>query len=80
MSHNTPYTPIDCSMYDVLEALATLRRPAEIVYRDDDDAMVTTRDVIADVYSRENAEYVRLAIVRLDRLVTVDGEPVRPAC
>lgn len=78
------YIPISCSMHDKLLAHATKRQPCELVV-EGDDAEKEPRLVaglIVDVFSRDGAEYLRLRdgdLIRLDKLVTVDGEEVLPA-
>lgn len=71
------YIPISCSLHDELLSLATLRRRARIVFRDAGrEEMVESR--IEDVFSRSGAEYLRTdggALIRLDDLISVDGEP-----
>ncbi len=72
-----PYIPINCEFHDVLEALATTRKPAAIVFLDEAGAQRQITAVIADVHARDGAEFVVLATgesLRLDRLVNVDGE------
>ncbi|GAB5519005.1 MAG: hypothetical protein RhofKO_12560 [Rhodothermales bacterium] len=71
----TPYTPIDCGFYDVLEANAVRRRTIEIVYINGDGEQHIT-DRIVDLQAREHGEFMILASgqeVRLDALVTVGG-------
>lgn len=75
------YRPIDCGVHDELLARATLGRPAEIVYIDEDSVQRTVRDRIVDVFARERAEYMKLASgleIRLDKMVMLDGQPVPP--
>lgn len=77
------YVPIDCSIYDRLEALATLRRRSVIAHRTREGGIVRVEARIVDVYTRDGAEWIALddgAVLRLDALVEVDGEAVRPAC
>lgn len=72
----TDYVPIDCSLHDRLEAVATLRRAAVIVYEDDAGAAAETRARIDDVFARAGAEYLRTEgglELRLDRVLSVDG-------
>jgi Rho-binding antiterminator len=69
-----PYHPISCEFHDVLETLATVRRPAQIRFRADDGDVHQRRAVITDVYSRDGAEYLVLdsgETLRLDRLIAV---------
>lgn len=79
-----PYVPINCSFYDELESLATLKREATIVYRPDGQAAeVTIQDTPVTFYIEEKAEYMKLAsgmAIRLDWLVSVDGKPLPKAC
>jgi Rho-binding antiterminator len=70
------YRPISCEFHDVLESLATTRKPAQVEYRDADGALRRSKAVLNDVCGREGVEYVALSsgeTVRLDRLVAVDG-------
>ena len=73
----TPYTPIDCGFYDILEANAVRRRTIEIVYVTGNGEQRIT-DRIVDLQAREHGEFMLLASgqeIRLDALVTVDGTP-----
>ncbi|MEM5429864.1 hypothetical protein [Cupriavidus oxalaticus] len=78
MNHaSTPYSPISCEFHDLLEAVATMRRPAVIRYRDDDGAARQVTATITDIFSRERAEFVSLSsgeALRLDQLVEVNGD------
>jgi Rho-binding antiterminator len=74
------YRPIDCSLHDRLEELATLRRECIITYRGADGERRETSDRIVDVFARGDEEFVKLdrgVEVRLDRLEDVDGVPYR---
>lgn len=69
-----PYEPIDCAFHDELVSWATLQRPVEIVYKNQTGDQVTTQSRIADVFTKDGAEYVRLQngeIIRLDMLTQV---------
>jgi Rho-binding antiterminator len=73
---STDYQPIDCSLHDRLEALATLRQECDVVYRDVDGERRETRERIVDVFARAGEELVRLESgteIRLDRLEAVEG-------
>ncbi|HEX6924680.1 MAG TPA: DUF6665 family protein [Longimicrobiaceae bacterium] len=77
-----PYTPISCQVHDRLLALATLHRECTLELESFGGTVETVRGVIEDVYSYQRAEYLRLdngRTVRLDALLSVDGEPVPPA-
>jgi Rho-binding antiterminator len=70
------YLPISCSFHDVLEALATTRKPVRIDFVDGNGRSQRRSAVITDVFSKEGAEYVSIATgetLRLDQLVEVDG-------
>lgn len=71
---NDAYKPIDCGFHDQLLAWATIRRPVTISHRNAAGQEVVVRGVIADVFSRGGAEYLRLAegpTIRLDHLIRV---------
>ena len=79
---DTEYTPISCAAHDELLALATKRQRCELVVRGADGGTARLEGVIQDVYTSEGAEYLRLndgSVVRLDRLVSVDGRSVPAA-
>jgi Rho-binding antiterminator len=70
------YQPISCEFHDVLEALATTRKVADVEYRDADGALRKCSAVIRDVYGRGGAEYLALSTgetLRLDEIVAVNG-------
>lgn len=78
-----PYLPIDCSLHDRLEALATLRRPCRIRYSGADGGPHEVVDRIADVFAADGEEFLRTAggvTVRLDRVVGVDGVAFGTGC
>ncbi len=70
------YQPIACSFHDRLEAAAVTRSECELVYRASDGARTTEVVRIADVFSRDGAEYITTATgeqIRLDRIISLDG-------
>lgn len=74
------YRSIACGLYDHLEIAAMRGRPLPVVYRDEVGQRVEREAVVADVFSRDGAEWLRLEgasgeTVRLDRLIRV-GETV----
>ncbi|MDR0181897.1 hypothetical protein [Lysobacter arvi] len=72
-----PYVPIDCEFHDVLEATAVRRRVAVIHHLDDDGRTRVLEGRIADLYAAGAVEYMRLDdgnVIRLDRIVSIDGE------
>lgn len=75
------YRPISCDFHDELEARATTGQNCQIVYAEEDGGEVTVNDRIADLYTREHEEFVRLAggkEIRLDRIRRVDGNSLSP--
>lgn len=73
--NTTGYQPISCEFHDVLEANATLRKPVEIRYRDDEGGVQERLAIVKDVFARDGSEFVVLSTgetVRLDRLIGVD--------
>lgn len=73
------YIPVSCDFHDQLEALATLRQPCQIVYRNVADELVQVDGLIVDVYAANRADFIKLqdgTEIRLDRIVSVDGKLV----
>jgi Rho-binding antiterminator len=71
------YRPVDCDVHDKLESLATLKQPAEIIYDDRSGSRKTACDLIVDVYTEGDAEWLRLEsgqVIRLDQVRSVDGK------
>ena len=70
------YHPIDCNYYDRLEALATTQAVADIAYELPDGKVVVVSARIADVYSRNGEEFIRLdndIEIRLDYIDAING-------
>ena len=76
---STPYIPIDCGFYDILEAQAVLGHSCSVVYLDDAGEARHLDTRVLDVYARGSEEFVILEAypgqtpLRLDRLVRVAG-------
>ena len=73
------YIPINCSYYDELEAIATLRKTVCIQYKDEAGAELQVEAKITNLYSKDKEEFMVLdngLEFRLDRLVSADGKPV----
>lgn len=80
---NENYRPVACSLHDELEALATLRRECRIAFRGENENAETVTDVIADIFTRAREEFLRLrhgAIIRLDRIISIDDKPFDETC
>jgi len=77
------YTPISCSTYDQLEALAVLRKSVELVYEDEQSGLQTLETQIKDLQTINKVEYLITANelkLRLDQLVSIDGNEVGESC
>ena len=73
----TDYHPINCSYYDELEAIATLKKVVTIVYRDEQGEEVNATTSINNLFTRDKEEFIVLGNgiqFRLDRLVSADGK------
>jgi len=72
-----PYQPIACEIHDEFLAQASLRRQCELTVRQADGQTATVSGVIADVYTREGAEYLVLRdgpTFRLDQIIAMNGK------
>jgi Rho-binding antiterminator len=80
---STDYRPINCSYYDELEAIATLRKKVTVVY-EGSQGPITIKEVgIRDLFTKNKEEFIVLTnglTLRLDYLIEVDGKPVIKAC
>ena len=75
------YTPIDCLLHDRLESATTLRTTVTIACEDNEGVTTEIDDRINDVFTKGNEEFIQTAsglIIRLDRLISVDGVSFRP--
>lgn len=76
MSESGAYHPIDCGLHDELQLRAMRGRPVAVRFVDADGTPHTRVDRLVDVFTKDGAEYVGTAsgeVIRLDRLVEVDG-------
>lgn len=74
------YCLVDCGFHDQLEALATLRQTCQISYRTATEEIVEVQSQIVDVYAANKADFLQLkdgTEIRLDRLISVNGNPTR---
>jgi Rho-binding antiterminator len=70
----TPYIPIDCNMYDVLLAKATLKKLCIIVFRTNEKINSLTATIV-DVYTKAKEEFMQLSdgtVIRLDKIISID--------
>jgi len=77
---DTPYTPIDCGYYDLIEA-TIMRRRAVILRYEDVNGHTTEETVrLLDTLVENGIEYVMLPEdrrLRMDRILSMDGQ-LRP--
>ena len=81
--NNNKYTPINCSYYDELEAIATLRKSVEITYYENEAPSTLENVQIKNLYTKNKEEFVVLSnglTLRLDYLISVDGKAVIYGC
>lgn len=74
-----PYEPISCEIHDEFLAQASLRRNCELTVALADGREETVSGLIADVYSRDGAEYLQLRdgpTFRLDQIRALNGKPL----
>lgn len=74
------YCLVDCGFHDQLEALATLRQTCQISYRTVNEEIVEVQSQIVDVYAANQADFLKLkngTEIRLDHLISVNGNPTR---
>lgn len=75
------YKSIGCSYYDQIEAFAVKRTPCDVLYNDGEEKR--TSGLIIDVFAKDGAEYLRMengTLIRLDHLVSINGEAVTYSC
>lgn len=75
MNADAPYRPISCDFHDILEATATRRTRARIVFLDEDGGRRTVQARIVDLGAGPGGECMTLEtgeVVRLDRILSVD--------
>jgi Rho-binding antiterminator len=76
MTTPSPYTPVGCGFYDVLEAAAVRKTTIQVRYLTPEGRETEYQGRILDVFARGSEEFVRMEgdrEVRLDRLIEVDG-------
>lgn len=80
------YIPISCSYYDRLEAWAVRREQVHIIFKQPEhDSEQQAEGIIADLFSKDKAEYLELRSgerIRLDYIISVNNiaVPVSNAC
>lgn len=73
------YIPVSCDFHDQLEALATLRQPCRILYRNAVDETAEIQGRIVDIYAANRADFLKLedgTEIRLDRIISPNDQPI----
>ena len=76
------YQSISCSYYDQLEAYATKRTECEILFSDNGNESVV-KGIITDIFAKDGAEYLKMnnaLVIRLDKIISINGIPVNNIC
>ena len=74
------YTPVSCSLYDRLEALATLGQSIQLKYKDQNE-IFEIRTKIIDLVTQQKEEFMITSeqlCVRLDDIIAIDDQVVNP--
>lgn len=77
------YQPINCSFYDELEALATLRKKVVIKFLSENEENQSIEAVIINFIIKDKTEYMLLDNghhIRLDAILEVDGKKLAGYC
>mgnify|MGYP000874994645 CR=1 FL=1 len=77
------YKQVSCSLYDGVESLAVIKKRVKLVYINSANEKTETENFIADVFSKDKAEYIRLgdgSEIRLDKLIEIDGKLYSNKC
>jgi Rho-binding antiterminator len=78
-----PFQPVDCGVYDQLEVLAMRRIVCQLEYKGDGGNSIRIESTIVDVFAKSGEEFITLKDgkdIRLDRLISLNGEPVSGTC
>jgi Rho-binding antiterminator len=77
------YQQVSCSLYDGVESLAVNRKKIKISYVNTANRIETTEGIIADLFSKDKAEFIRLdngLEIRLDKITEIDGRQYSNKC
>ncbi len=71
------YSPINVEFYETLQSAAALNQPCEIIYSDEEGLSHNVISKIADLFTKDEAEFAVLednTILRLDQIKSFNGE------
>lgn len=83
MKTTSTYTPIACSFYDRIEEAIVLRKTVLLVYQNIEGAELAVEIRLKDTQTKEGAEFLVLPSgeeIRMDRIVSLDGEVLLGSC
>jgi transcriptional antiterminator Rof (Rho-off) len=70
------YNPINCSFYDQLENAIVIKEKVSLEYLNENQSLEKYDGILLDIYSKEKAEFVKLAdgtSIRLDFIQKLNG-------
>ncbi|WP_299463040.1 hypothetical protein [uncultured Microscilla sp.] len=76
MNKTIPYTPINCNLYDYLEAWAVKQTLCKVTYLNAQNKEAVFTKTIVDLYIKDKVEYVKWndgSSLRLDHLIEING-------
>ncbi len=77
------YVPINCDFYDEIELRALRGSSCTIVFYSEDETEKTIEGVIKNVFAKNKEEFLETKsgmLIRLDRLISIDGKKVPRSC
>jgi Rho-binding antiterminator len=77
------YTPIQSEYLEELEVLAAMKKLCTIQFEAENGARSEIKTRIITIYSENEAQYLKTESgfsVRLDKLLQVDGKPLKKNC
>jgi Rho-binding antiterminator len=73
-SRKEAYIPVDCDFTDELEYAAIRKFPVEVSHWDERDELTESRGRIADIYTKDKEEFLKLSSgedIRLDHIARI---------
>lgn len=80
---SSKYQPISCSFYDVIVLHIMKAKEVNVFYKSAEGELINQLTVLKDVYTSKGEEFVVLKdgeIIRLDRLMKIEGEEASASC
>lgn len=82
MKKQDKYIPIDCSFYDRIEEAIVLRKMVWLEYTVEEKT-ITILTRLSNTLTQDGAEFLILPSgehIRMDRIISLDGEPLPKNC